>query len=67
MVDEVDEEGDVARSYWDAPEIDGNVYLHGETGLKPGDRLSVVVHGADEYDLWGRRVEAEVARPVLGG
>ena len=67
MVDEVDEEGAVARSHWDAPEIDGNVYLHGETGLKPGDRLSVVVHGADEYDLWGRRVEAEVARPVLGG
>ena len=32
-----------------------------ETGLKPGDRLSVIVQGADEYDLWGRRVEAEVA------
>ncbi len=54
-------EGAIARSHWDAPEIDGNVYLQGETGLKPGDRLSVMVEGADEYDLWGRRVEAEVA------
>ena len=67
LVDEVDAEGAIARSHWDAPEIDGNVYLHGETGLKPGDRLSVLVRGADEYDLWGRRVEVEVARPVLGG
>ena len=61
MVDEVDKEGAIARSHWDAPDIDGNVYLHGETRLKPGDRLGVMVHGADEYDLWGRRVEAEVA------
>ena len=53
MVDEVDGVGAVARSHWDAPEIDGNVYLHGETGLRPGDRLSVMVEAADEYDLWG--------------
>ena len=31
IVDEVDEDGAVARSAWDAPEIDGNVYLNGET------------------------------------
>ena len=65
LVDEVDGDGAIARSHWDAPEIDGNVYLHGETGLKPGDRLSVVVRGADEYDLWGRRIKAEAARPAL--
>ena len=33
IVDEVDEDGAIARSAWDAPEIDGNVYLNGETGL----------------------------------
>jgi ribosomal protein S12 methylthiotransferase len=58
LVDEVDAEGAIARSHWDAPEIDGNVYLHPETDLKPGDRLSVIIQGADEYDLWGRRAEA---------
>jgi ribosomal protein S12 methylthiotransferase len=51
MVDKVDAEGAIARSHWDAPEIDGNVYLPGETGLGPGDRLSVCVDGAGAYDL----------------
>jgi ribosomal protein S12 methylthiotransferase len=60
LVDEVDADSAVARSHWDAPEIDGIVYLHRETGLKPGDRLSVIIQGADEYDLWGRRAENRV-------
>ena len=34
IVDEVDDEGAIARSAWDAPEIDGNVYLNGETALE---------------------------------
>ena len=58
IVDEVDEEGAIARSSWDAPEIDGNVYLNGELSLSPGDRLKVVIEHADEYDLWGRREQA---------
>ena len=53
IVDEVDEDGAIARSAWDAPEIDGNVYLNGETGLSVGDRLRVTVEASDEYDLWG--------------
>jgi ribosomal protein S12 methylthiotransferase len=53
IVDEVDGEGAIARSSWDAPEIDGNVYLNGATELSPGDILSVKVEAADEYDLWG--------------
>jgi ribosomal protein S12 methylthiotransferase len=54
MVDGIEEEGAVARSHWDAPEIDGNVYLNGATGLNPGDRLKVKVEDADEYDLFAR-------------
>lgn len=64
MVDEIDEGGAVARSHWDAPEIDGNVYLPGETGLKPGDRLRVLVETADDYDLFARRIDAEALLPV---
>ena len=56
MVDEVDGEGAIARSHWDAPEIDGAVYLNGETSLKPGEVLRVKVEQADEYDLWSRPV-----------
>ena len=58
LVDEIDEENDeaIARSPWDAPEIDGNVFLPGETDLKPGDKLRVKIVEAEEYDLVGERV-----------
>jgi ribosomal protein S12 methylthiotransferase len=56
MIDEVDEEGAIGRSMADAPEIDGAVYLNGETNVKPGDIVRVKVENADEYDLWGTRV-----------
>ncbi len=56
IVDEVDEEGAIGRSMADAPEIDGAVYLNGETNVKPGDIIRVKVENADEYDLWGSRV-----------
>lgn len=52
IIDEVDEEGATGRSAADAPEIDGLVYLNGETGLKPGDMVKVRIDEADEYDLW---------------
>jgi ribosomal protein S12 methylthiotransferase len=52
LVDKVDEEGAIARSHWDAPEIDGNVYLTTNLALKPGDRLTVTVEDSNEYDLW---------------
>ncbi|WP_429160535.1 30S ribosomal protein S12 methylthiotransferase RimO [Aeromonas media] len=52
LIDEVDEEGATGRSFADAPEIDGLVYLNGETGLKPGDMVKVRIDEADEYDLW---------------
>ncbi|SFC15335.1 30S ribosomal protein S12 methylthiotransferase RimO [Pseudoalteromonas denitrificans] len=53
LIDEVDEEGAIGRTYADAPEIDGAVYLNGETSLKAGDMVSVKIAHADEYDLWG--------------
>ncbi|MEM7269589.1 MAG: 30S ribosomal protein S12 methylthiotransferase RimO [Pseudomonadota bacterium] len=57
LVDEVDEQGAVARSYLDAPEIDGNVFIdEGFETLKPGAMVEVEVEEAAEYDLWGRVV-----------
>lgn len=53
LVDEVVEEGAVARSVADAPEIDGNVFIDGATHLKVGDLVKVVIEEADEYDMWG--------------
>ncbi|MFM5192535.1 30S ribosomal protein S12 methylthiotransferase RimO [Aeromonas media] len=57
LIDEVDEEGATGRSFADAPEIDGLVYLNGETSLKPGDMVKVRIDEADEYDLWASLVE----------
>jgi ribosomal protein S12 methylthiotransferase len=53
LVDEVDEEGAIARSAWDAPEIDGCVFLNGATRVEPGDMVRAKIMHADEYDLWG--------------
>ena len=61
IVDEVDREGAIARSHWDAPEIDGTVFLNGESGVKPGDLVEARVDAADEYDLWATRVGANAA------
>jgi ribosomal protein S12 methylthiotransferase len=54
LVDHVEDGVATARSYADAPEIDGVVVIEGDYGLKPGDMLPVVIEGADDYDLWAR-------------
>jgi ribosomal protein S12 methylthiotransferase len=53
LVDEIDDENEeaVARGPWDAPEIDGNVFIPGATHLKPGDMVKVRITDAEEYDL----------------
>ena len=53
LVDEVGDEGIVARSAADAPEIDGLVLVDYVKGVKPGDFIEVDIHGADEHDLHG--------------
>ena len=52
LIDEVDEEGATGRSAWDAPEIDGSVFIGGGAGIKPGDIVRVRITDSDEYDLW---------------
>ena len=53
LIDSIDTENEeaVGRSPWDAPEIDGNVFLPGETGLQPGDMVRARIVEAEEYDL----------------
>jgi ribosomal protein S12 methylthiotransferase len=58
LVDEVNMENDelIARSPWDAPEIDGNVFVDGIADTKPGDMIRVRIVDAEEYDLLAGRV-----------
>jgi ribosomal protein S12 methylthiotransferase len=54
LVDAAGEDGAVARSSADAPEIDGLVHIADGQGLKPGQFVQVTVEGADEHDLHAR-------------
>jgi len=56
LVDEVDEQGAVGRCFFDAPEIDGNVFIDNGSNLKPGDKVWCKVTDADEYDLWAEQI-----------
>jgi len=56
LVDEVDEEGAIARSFADAPEIDGQVYITNGQSLKAGDLVEVLITDSDTHDLWGELV-----------
>lgn len=55
LVDDVDEDGSVARSAADAPEVDGLVYIDGEE-LQVGEFVTVRITDSDEHDLWGEVV-----------
>jgi ribosomal protein S12 methylthiotransferase len=57
IIDDVDEDEAIGRSYADAPDIDGQVYLDGENELEIGEIVRVRVTDADAYDLWGEVVE----------
>ncbi len=56
LIDEVVEEGAVARSKADAPEIDGQVFIDGATHLKVGELVEVKLEEADDHDLWGHLI-----------
>ncbi|MGI9414537.1 MAG: 30S ribosomal protein S12 methylthiotransferase RimO [Hyphomicrobiales bacterium] len=56
LIDEIDVDEAVGRSQWDAPEIDGKVFLPDGAHLPVGEIIRAEVLGAEGYDL--------VARPV---
>ena len=56
LVDEVNEEGAVARSSADAPEIDGLVYIPEGSHLEVGQLVNVQITDADTHDLWAELV-----------
>ncbi len=52
LVDAVDDEGTIARSKADAPEIDGLVFINDHFDAEVGDFIRVRVVDADEHDLY---------------
>lgn len=44
----------IARSYMDAPDVDGYVFFHSDWELMSGDFLEIEITGTNGYDLIGR-------------
>jgi len=57
LVEEVDEEGAIARSAADAPEIDGMVYIDDGQELEVGEFVNVRITDSDVHDLWAEIIE----------
>ena len=56
LIDEKQKDEDnvyLGRTEYDAPEVDGVVYVHSGKKLKPGDFVMVNITDAYEYDLVG--------------
>ena len=58
LVDQVDGDQALGRSYADAPEIDGVVHINNAAGVDPGDMVYVEITDADDYDLFGVLADA---------
>ena len=52
IVDEISKDFAVARSYANAPEIDGVIFLENPSGLEVGDMLDVKIKSSEDYDLY---------------
>ncbi|MCO5099052.1 MAG: 30S ribosomal protein S12 methylthiotransferase RimO [Rhodocyclaceae bacterium] len=58
LIEEVDEEGAIARSQADAPEIDGLVHIPNGEHLEVGEFARVRVTDCDVHDLYAEAIEA---------
>ncbi len=58
VIDDLDAQEDMAigRTVWDAPEIDGNIFIQGTAGLSVGDVITARITHAQDYDLIGQKV-----------
>jgi ribosomal protein S12 methylthiotransferase len=52
LIDAVEGDNAIGRSYAEAPEIDGVVVIENAAHLEPGDAVDAVITAADEHDLY---------------
>ncbi|NEX23134.1 30S ribosomal protein S12 methylthiotransferase RimO [Thiorhodococcus mannitoliphagus] len=57
LVDAVEEDAIIARSYADAPEIDGEVIIPGAWEIDVGDFIEVEVTESGDHDLWAKPLD----------
>ena len=54
IIDSADTQGAIARSSWDAPEVDGNIFIDDGQNLAAGDMAKVKLIDSNDYDMWGK-------------
>jgi ribosomal protein S12 methylthiotransferase len=59
LIDEIDIEANeiIARTKWDAPDVDGAVIIDGIKDYKVGDFAKVEITDSDAYDLFAKHIE----------
>ncbi|MDH5546687.1 MAG: 30S ribosomal protein S12 methylthiotransferase RimO [Gammaproteobacteria bacterium] len=57
MIDDFEDNLIIARSKYDAPEIDGNVIIDDDADVEIGDIIEVEIVSADEHDLYGKIID----------
>jgi ribosomal protein S12 methylthiotransferase len=57
IIDGRDEEGIIARSKGDAPEIDGMVFVNNEHDCKAGDIVRSRITDHNAHDLWSEIIK----------
>ncbi|MCK5852827.1 30S ribosomal protein S12 methylthiotransferase RimO [bacterium] len=53
IIDSIDEANAIGRTVWDAPEVDGLVYIEKNPEIKQGTIVDVEIINAETYDLFG--------------
>jgi ribosomal protein S12 methylthiotransferase len=56
LIEEREKDQYLGRSQFDAPEVDGLVYVNSAKILKPGDFVKVKIIDTLEYDLVGEEI-----------
>lgn len=58
IIDAVEGENAIGRSYAESPEIDGVVVIEEGVSLEAGDVIDVTITAADEHDLYARQLSS---------
>ena len=61
VIDEISDDGAIARSMHEAPEIDGVIHLPRLTRVTIGERINVRITNSDAHDLEGEWVNEKAA------
>ena len=60
LIDSIEGEYYIGRSYRDAPEVDGEVLIPvKDNKMKIGSFYDIVINDCDEYDLYGNLLQSE--------